>query len=543
MKRGTTRTAVHEPAAPKKTRVPPAPREAAREHERLPAGRPLEGGVRSRMEHGFGTSLEHVRIHTDANAASLADREAALAVAFGRDIAFGAGRYQPGSFSGDLLLAHEIAHALQFSEERAPLAEGAAEATATHAGLGATFRMRGGGAPSPAAGLPQGGLALRSCGRSKAQKALDGEIAWTEDIAQDALDQYRGMSESDRQKTFDRYYPTGSFARLLRALPPGAASDKYNDVVQDILRRAQRAGAMQSAAASGLADEAAMAKAQADFMTAQNQAAARAAQPAAAPPPTTAQVAAQQQAQVAQTSIAPSASTLTPAQVASWTTRAGVAVDQMVAYAAKNYPELHLVKADFHVDVVGIENRGARVVAYGDVVGGRNVAVVGRPLVEMVDKNPAYAMSTVVHELKGHPEYGPYGTPGAEYGLTLYDRAAAMMPGYTRPTGAGRTSEIDAFAYQETEIYSALRSFPYHTPLAPADAALPNVDPEAKLRDNIGIVKRQWEPKVAKALLRGLYQRLKLDPRITAAALAAFERSVRAVFSGAEKSTADDILK
>jgi hypothetical protein len=90
------------------------------------------------------------------------------------------------------------------------------------------------------------------------------------------------------------------------------------------------------------------------------------------------------------------------------------------------------------------------------------------------------------------------------------------MPGYTQSAGAGRTSEIDAYAYQETEIYSLLRSLPYHTMLAPADAALqPNyADPEPTVRARIGLIKQQWEPRVSKALLRGLYQRLRLDPRI-----------------------------
>jgi hypothetical protein len=105
--------------------------------------------------------------------------------------------------------------------------------------------------------------------------------------------------------------------------------------------------------------------------------------------------------------------------VASWTTRANAAVAAMVTYASAHHPELHLTAADFLVDVPGIENRGAGVIAYGQEVSSRRLAVVGRTFVRYVDANPAYAMSTIVHELHGHPEYGPYGVSGSEYGMTL----------------------------------------------------------------------------------------------------------------------------
>jgi hypothetical protein len=345
---------------------------------------------------------------------------------------------------------------------------------------------------------------------------------------------------------FNRYHPSGVLTKMLRALPPALASGAYSDLVLDLERRSQRSYAQESAQASGLADEAAMAAAQANFMQARNQAAAT----AALPPgnlPTTAQVAAQQHTQVESTSIAPSTSTLTPAQVATFTAQGNAAVATVVTYANAHHPELALSAVDFHVDIEGIENRGQGVIAYGEVVGGRQVATVGRTFVKYVAANPAYAMSVVVHELHGHPEYGPYAQPGSEYGLELYDKAAALMPGYTQPAAGsqGRKSEVDAYAYQETEIYSLLRSLPFHTPLSPAHAALQPqyVDPEPTVKARIGLIKSQWEPKVAKALLRGLFQRLRMDPRITPDALHAFERSVRGNYIGAGSSAADDILK
>lgn len=79
----------------------------------LDAGRPLESGVKSRMESAFGQDFSSVRIHADAGAAQLSDGLEARAFTIGRDVAFGAGEYQPGTLIGDALIAHELAHVVQ----------------------------------------------------------------------------------------------------------------------------------------------------------------------------------------------------------------------------------------------------------------------------------------------------------------------------------------------------------------------------------------------------------------------------------------------
>ena len=76
-------------------------------------GRPLDSGVRSRMESAFGTSFSHVRLHNDSKAAHLSSDQNARAFAVGKHIAFGAGEYQPGTLLGDGLIAHELAHVVQ----------------------------------------------------------------------------------------------------------------------------------------------------------------------------------------------------------------------------------------------------------------------------------------------------------------------------------------------------------------------------------------------------------------------------------------------
>jgi hypothetical protein len=76
-------------------------------------GRPLEGPTRAAMEKGFGHDFGRVRVHTDPRAAESAQAVGALAYTVGRDVVFGAGRYEPETRAGRHLLAHELTHVLQ----------------------------------------------------------------------------------------------------------------------------------------------------------------------------------------------------------------------------------------------------------------------------------------------------------------------------------------------------------------------------------------------------------------------------------------------
>ena len=87
--------------------------EAARVRSGLGAGAPLDAGVRSRLEPGFGRSFAGVRVHTDAGASALADGRDMRAFTVGSDIVVGSGNYAPGTLEGDALLAHELAHTVQ----------------------------------------------------------------------------------------------------------------------------------------------------------------------------------------------------------------------------------------------------------------------------------------------------------------------------------------------------------------------------------------------------------------------------------------------
>lgn len=79
------------------------------------SGRPLDPAMRTFMEPRFGRDFSQVRVHTDAAAAASAREVHARAYTVGRDVVFGAGRYEPATPEGRRLIAHELTHVLQQS--------------------------------------------------------------------------------------------------------------------------------------------------------------------------------------------------------------------------------------------------------------------------------------------------------------------------------------------------------------------------------------------------------------------------------------------
>ena len=79
------------------------------------SGQPLQSDTRSFMESRFGSDFSNVRVHSDSRAASLSQQLNAKAFTVGNDIYFNQGQYQPNSYSGKHLLAHELTHTIQQS--------------------------------------------------------------------------------------------------------------------------------------------------------------------------------------------------------------------------------------------------------------------------------------------------------------------------------------------------------------------------------------------------------------------------------------------
>jgi hypothetical protein len=177
---------------------------AAVRHQ-LGAGRPLDGGVRSRMESAFGESFSGVRTHIDAGATRLAQAMNASAFTVGEHVAFAAGQYRPGTIVGDALIAHELAHTLQQGSASGPAEGGAArlEHEADAAAAGAVVALwqheepglgervpedlRGRSRPARAAGLR---LQMWNCGGDRAQAPAPRQSV-VPDLSADLVDRLR----------------------------------------------------------------------------------------------------------------------------------------------------------------------------------------------------------------------------------------------------------------------------------------------------------------------------------------------------------------
>ncbi len=79
-------------------------------------GQSLPQSERNFFEPRFGTDFSQVRIHAGSQAAETASAINARAFTLGRDVVFGAGQYQPSTFEGRRLFAHELTHVMQQSE-------------------------------------------------------------------------------------------------------------------------------------------------------------------------------------------------------------------------------------------------------------------------------------------------------------------------------------------------------------------------------------------------------------------------------------------
>ena len=79
-------------------------------------GVPLDASSRAFFEPRFGQDFSQVRLHTDDNAAQMADSLSAKAFTLGNDIAFAANSYSVDTPAGKNLLGHELAHVVQQRE-------------------------------------------------------------------------------------------------------------------------------------------------------------------------------------------------------------------------------------------------------------------------------------------------------------------------------------------------------------------------------------------------------------------------------------------
>jgi len=81
--------------------------------DRRGRGQSLTDRTRAQMEPALQQDLSGVRVHNDGAADQLSGQFNAKAFTTGQDVFFRQGAYDPGSSSGDKLLAHELTHVVQ----------------------------------------------------------------------------------------------------------------------------------------------------------------------------------------------------------------------------------------------------------------------------------------------------------------------------------------------------------------------------------------------------------------------------------------------
>jgi len=80
---------------------------------RRSGGQPLPSSIRTFMESRFNQDFSDVRLHRTVQASQLAQSLDAQAFTLHRNIVFGAAQFQPQTPTGQRLIAHELAHAIQ----------------------------------------------------------------------------------------------------------------------------------------------------------------------------------------------------------------------------------------------------------------------------------------------------------------------------------------------------------------------------------------------------------------------------------------------
>lgn len=166
--------------------IPPEVLSALR--RRSGSGQPLPAQISEPIGAELGHDLSTVRVHTDAEADSIARSVQSVAFTYGTDVYFTAGSYRPQDSAGQHLLAHKLAHVAQSgtSQQRGTVgrADDPAEAAADRAAdrvIGA-LRRRAAVAPAaqPEAAQPGAGRvdALRRQAALTGGSTLRRLIAW-----------------------------------------------------------------------------------------------------------------------------------------------------------------------------------------------------------------------------------------------------------------------------------------------------------------------------------------------------------------------------
>ena len=186
-----------------------AGQDAANQRARMGKGIELDSSTKSKMEGAFGANVGDVKVHTESEGSAFAEELDAQAATIGKDIAFGAGKYKPGTPEGDALIAHELAHVMQQqgSAETGEMGSGADYSAMEEDAEGATRGVLGrlwGGMKSSFSNLKanawprlKSGLQVQRCAKNDVEHIAE---PLTEPEIDTKLEQERKEVQSDDSK-------------------------------------------------------------------------------------------------------------------------------------------------------------------------------------------------------------------------------------------------------------------------------------------------------------------------------------------------------
>lgn len=479
--------------------------------ERLRDGA-VPASLRDPVERWTGTDLSHVRLDTHSDPAQVAGHDGFLAAASGDTVYTGAaGAALGGTRVGRQVLIHELVHAAQLTTQP----------------------------PAPGTRQRFEPLALGFCGGRATSKDPFALLRMGRPLspgeASSLLDSYEALGDTGRDRVVTEFHKVGEARSGIRRLLEGADPaelEKRRALISDIQERVQRLaveatagkslselGAVEGAEMQRQAKAAALAQAQADALK------------KGAPPPVSvpaADVAKAHDAQTKKTS--PVTATVTNAWDAlgaaaqtSWNARAAAVITKVVTACAKVAPQLGISAANLKWAPKEVAQAGSNVYAFsGDPIS------FGMSFVETAEADPDYVVRTVVHEIAGHPGFGER-TKSAE--AIIYAEAHVAQPSLGKPWDT--EEETNSFAYIGTEIYAALREAPFEVPLTAAHQSqglITAIGPASNIDGKVGLVKLKFTGPTGIAIVQGLYERFRVDPRVTPKALKLYVKSVETHF-------------
>ncbi len=156
---------------------------------------------------------------------------------------------------------------------------------------------------------------------------------------------------------------------------------------------------------------------------------------------------------------------------------------------------------------------------------------VGRRWVEAAEKDPEAVFANIMHEMMGHAAYGAANIDGRD----IMEAVIAGLPDDQQSVATGSKNSLgSAYAYMETEIFAELYEAELDRPDNPTDRPWDEDQkkrkPHGDVQYELEQIKAAFAPKVAEAMVRGLWRRVQLDARLSDATRSKFAERVKTVF-------------